>query len=449
MRKQLSLLCCMLSLILPCAAQNTSAKLDTLMSAYHNRGEFTGSVLIAHQGKILLAKGYGYSNLVTHTRNDVNTRFQIASATKPFTSTLFLKLLSLRLLSLQDVLSKFYPDYPKGDSITIENLLTHTSGIPDYTGDGDWMNNHAGKPATEAEMITLFKNKPLDFSPGTNWRYSNSGYSLLGYIVPKVTGLSYTEAIRKYIFTPLHMDSSGFDFTHLDTTRRATGYYADSTGIFNKPAPVVDSSVAFAAGAIYSTVMDLYKWHTALQQYTIVKRPFLDKAYTPFKENYGYGWIIDSVYGHRMVSHSGGIWGFRSNFARVVEDDVCVILLANIETAGMSNITRKVLAVLYDQPYTVPQIKTSILLNEAVLSKYTGTYEVKEPLLRIDLKLENGRLMGYPERGPSSELKSMTPTHFFLKENEDFEIDFITDNSGAISMQLNNNGQSRTAYKIK
>ncbi len=379
MQKQVYLLLCALCLATLTYAQNISAQLDTVLQAYYHRGEFNGSVLVARQGKILLEKGYGYSNRATHSLNNEHTQFQIASATKPFTSTLILKLVELHQLSLDDKLSKFYPDYPKGDSITIENLLSHTSGIYDYTQDGNFMNNEAGKPHTEEMMIALFKDKPLDFSPGSQWRYSNSGYSMLGYIVPRATGLSYDKAIRKYIFSPLKMTSSGFDFIHLDSARKATGYYADSTGAYDNKAPIVDSSVAFAAGAIYSTVEDLYKWHKGLQQYTIVAKSLQDKAYKPFKNNYGYGWINDSIYGHRMLSHSGGIWGFRSNFARITEDDICVILLSNIETPAMTSITRKIMAVLYQQPYTVPGLKVPVQLSPAILTKYTGVYDIKEP----------------------------------------------------------------------
>ncbi|KAA2240576.1 serine hydrolase [Chitinophaga agrisoli] len=449
MQKQVYLLFCALCLAATVHAQNITAELDTLLRAYYRRGEFNGSVLIARQGKILLEKGYGYSNLTARTLNDGHTRFQIASATKPFTSTLILKLVSLHKLSLDDKLSKFYPDYPKGDSITVENLLSHTSGIYDYTRDGDFMNNEAGKPNTEEMMMALFKDKPLDFSPGTQWSYSNSGYSMLGYIVPRAAGLSYDKAIRKYIFTPLKMDSSGFDFVHLDSTRKAIGYYADSTGAYNQRAPIVDSSVAFAAGAIYSTVEDLYKWHTGLQQYAIVNKTLQDKAYKPFKNNYGYGWIIDSIYGRRMVSHSGAIWGFRSNFARITEDDVCVILLCNIETPAMTNMTRRILAVLYHQPYTIPQLRVPVQVSAAVLAKYAGFYEIKEIPLRIEMKLENGTLVAYPNNGPRSELMAADATHFFLKDDQDYEIGFDLDESGVPkSMQLRNSIGPRTAVRV-
>jgi CubicO group peptidase (beta-lactamase class C family) len=348
MIKQLTIL--LLAFTTPVFSQD---KPDELISAYVKMGSFNGSVLVAQHGQILLKKNYGL--------DDAHAVYQIASVTKTFTSALTLKLNELHLLSLTDKLSKYYPGYPKGDSITIQQLLTHTSGVYNYTMNSDFMNTAASKPIDEEKMLALFKDQPLDFSPGTGWNYSNSGYMLLGYISQKVTHLSYQEAIRKYIFKPLNMNHSGFDFAHLAV--RATGYYADSANVYNKLAPMVDSSVSFAAGSIYSSVEDLYKWHTGLEHYQIIHKASTEKALTLVKNNYGYGWQIDSLYGHKIVYHGGGIWGFRSNFTRVPEDDICIVLLSNIETPVLESISKKLLAIHYHQPYEIPFKKTSIKLT--------------------------------------------------------------------------------------
>ena len=190
-------------------------------------------------------------------------------------------------MSVSDKLSKYFPNFPKGDSITIQQLLTHTSGIYNYTNDQNFMANEIAKPATREKMMALFENKPLDFSPGTSWNYSNSGYSLLGYIIEAVTKKPYEQAVRRYIFTPLHMVHSGFDFTHLKSDNKAIGYFKlDDKGA--TPAPIVDSTVSFSAGAIYSTTGDLYLWHEALEHYKILSKAQQEVAYTPVKNNYGY-----------------------------------------------------------------------------------------------------------------------------------------------------------------
>lgn len=406
--------------LLAWTSASAQSELDSLMAAYK---DFHGTVLVARRGTVLLKKGYGSSG------DQENTIYPIASVTKTFTATAILKLAERGKLSLEDKLSKYYPGYPHGDSITIRHLLNHTSGIYNYTMNREFMETAAGQPATEEQMLALFKDKPLDFSPGTGWNYSNSGYMLLGYIIQKVTGSAYHEVLRKYLFSPEGMNSSGFDFTHLQTPLKA---YSE--------APKVDSSVSFAAGSIYSTVGDLYKWHQLLQ----TQADMLAPAYIPLKGNYGYGWIIDSLYGRRVVAHSGGIWGFRSNFARIPEDDICIILLSNTETPLLEAMTRKILAVLYHQPYELPGKKVTITLSTSVLQKYVGTYEIKERDLQIAIKLEDGKLIAAPSKGPPSVLCAVDETHFFLQGEEDFVVSF----EAGKSLTLSNNGRTGVAKKI-
>src|SRR6187401_2060050 len=269
-------------------AQETD-KLDALINAYAKLHKFNGAALVAKNGVILLNKGYGYRNAENKVPNNEQTIFQLGSVTKQFTSAVILKLQEEKKLSVSDKLSKYFPDYPKGDSITIEHLLTHTSGMYNYTNDANFMSNEVTNPASREKIMALFKDKPLDFSPGTGWNYSNSGYSLLGYIIEAVTKKPYYQAVRKYIFTPLHMTHSGFDFTHLKKKEKATGYFS-LEGKNPAIAPIVDSSVSFSAGAIYSTVGDLYLWHKALQKNTVLSKAQQEKAYTPVKNKYGYGW---------------------------------------------------------------------------------------------------------------------------------------------------------------
>jgi CubicO group peptidase (beta-lactamase class C family) len=432
------------------AQDSTVKKLDELMQAYTNLDKFSGTILVARQGKILLEKGYGMKNYKDSNLNDAHTVYQIASITKTFTSTMILKLVELNKLALTDRVSKFYPGYPHGDSITIEHLLTHTSGIADYTRDEKRRYTGIGHPVPIMETINFFKDKPLGFVPGTQWDYSNSGYFLLGYIIQKVTGMLYEKAVRKYIFNPLGMNHSGFDFIHLASKDKATGYYADTTEKPTKPAPVVDSTGPYAAGAIYATVGDLYKWHRGLQQYAIAGKDLLQRAYTPVKNNYGYGWIIDSLYGRLMVSHSGGIFGFTSNLARVPEDDVCIILLSNMETPSRDQITRRLLAIVYGKPYSLPVRLKEVPVREEILKRYTGTYKIEANGVIVDVVLENGRLIARPHNGPPSELLALDDTHFFLANEHEFRISFELDETGkVVRMMVNPAGDPKPATKIK
>jgi len=428
-----------------------SKKLDELVGAYAKLDKFNGSVLVARNGKILLEKGYGIQSTTDKSINDANTKFQIASVTKQFTSTVILKLVEQHKMSLNDKLSLYYDDFPKGDSITIEQLLTHTSGIRNFTEEDSFINT-----ADELGTMQYLKTLKPDFVPGTNWHYSNSGYVLLSYIIQKVSGMSYWEAIRKYIFSPLKMNNSGFDFTHLTSSEKAIGYDVLNDSV-RQAAIITDSTGPFGAGSIYSTVQDMYQWHLGLQANKIVNKNLMDKAYTPCAlHNYGYGWQIDSVYGKKMVSHSGSISGFGSNFARIPEDDICVVLFSNKSgsTAEVMYITDKLLAVLYQQPYTIPVKLVPIAIAQGVLKKYIGTYTIDEINLTVDVTAGEGILIAQPNRdghpGPTSLLHALSNIYFYDEHDEDVKVTIDVDATGKVmGMKIFQKGIIKYANKIR
>jgi CubicO group peptidase (beta-lactamase class C family) len=428
---------------------SAAEKLVQLMDAYFAAGRFNGSVLVARKGVILLEKGYGWRDAVRRLPNDNNTVFQIASTTKTFTSTMVLRLAAEGKLSLQDRISRWYPAYPKGDSITVEQLLTHTSGIHDFT-------RNAEVPATadETKMMGILTSHPLDFPPGTRWDYSNSGYVLLGYIIQKVTGMTYFEAVRKMFFGPLNMSSSGFDFAHLAGNDRAVGYLqlTDSVAV---PDVVTDSSVPFAAGAVCASVEDLYKWHLGLQSGKVLTASQAETAYRPvLNPHYGHGWTVDSMFGRRVVSHSGSISGFGSDFERVPADDICIVLLSNRgeSTFTVQQISRKMLALLCGQPYILPRRWVIRHPPMEELRQYVGSYELKQMGLVFRVWEENGRLYGQSENrpGPRSTLLSTGDDHFIDERDNDTGCTFGRDGQGKVDrMVIEQMGMKREALKIK
>lgn len=429
------------------SAQTNADRMDELMTAYSRLYKFNGTVLVISKGQVVFSKGYGYKSAKDSTWNDVNTIYQLGSVTKQFTATVILQLQEQKKLSVQDKLAKYFPGLPGADTITIEHLLTHTSGIYNYTNDGRFMANEATKPATREKIMALFKDKPLDFRPGTQWNYSNSGYMLLGYIIEKVTGRPYEQAVRERIFKPLGMRHSGFDFAHLADPHKATGYSMYTEKI-KLPAIVVDSSVSYAAGAIYSTVNDLWAWHKGLMKHAIIKAASLEKAYTPYKNNYGYGWVIDSVYGKRQVAHGGGIFGFNSHFSRIPADNVCIVLLANMNTASLPVINKSLLAILYNQPYEVPKERKAVYVDTTLLQQYVGEYELA-PGFKMAITLKEGVLKGQITGQPEVELFAETPSKFFLKV-VDAQIEFIKDTEGKVEkLILYQNGKEITGKKIR
>lgn len=432
----------------PTYAQGAAQKIDELVSTYAAAGKFNGTVLVAAHGSVIFEKGYGYRDAEAKSRNDANTIFQLASVSKQFTAATILKLVELHQLSLFDRLAKFYPDFPRADSITIEQLLTHTSGIHDFASDDVSMT-----PATEATLIARFRDKPFDFPPGKGWHYSNSGYSLLAFIIQRASGMPYEAAVRRYIFEPLDMTHSGFDFAHLADPNRAIGY-----SLLNDSAQVrsyvADSSVTIGAGSIYSTVGDLYKWHRGLQEHRIVSAELMERAYTPKAVNYGYGVMVDSMFGKRVIAHGGDIGGFTTYLARVTEDDVCIALLDNSEHVNMQTIARKILAILNDQPYRLTVFLASSKeapVSEDILKRYVGRYKDPYSSRVATIALESGRLALRFAGGMPFTLLPKAENRFFVSRDvASFEIEFGRNAAGEVSqLMFDDVGNIQTMSRVQ
>ena len=341
--------CLFLFLFVFCAAasaQDIEAKVDACINAYIESGNFSGSVLIAHGEDVLVCKGYGLANIEHGVLNTPHTKFRIGSVTKQFTSMAVIQLQERGLLSTEDFLAKYIPDYPHGDEITIHHLLTHTSGVVNFTSLSDFDEIEILNLSIE-ETIELFKNKPLDFQPGEKYKYSNSGYVLLGFIIEKVSNKSYADYIKENIFDPLDMKNSGYDSYSKIINNRAAGYISSKNGLVN--AGYIDMSIPHGAGALYSTVEDLFRWDRALYTEKLVKNDSLKKIFTPFKNDYGYGWFISERFGRKCVQHGGGIEGFKVNISRYPDSRACIIVLSNFEHAPVSDISQDLAAILFGE----------------------------------------------------------------------------------------------------
>lgn len=428
------------------AAQTTAGKIDALVSAYASGGKFNGVVLVAQKGNTLFEQGYGFKNWEQKLINDPATQFQIGSITKQFTAAIITQLEQEKKLSVKDKLSKYFPQFPAGNKITIEQLLTHTSGIYNYTNDTVLMKSDVTKPRSGTEMMATFKDRPLHFEPGTAWEYSNSGYSMLGYIIEKITGKPYEKVVRERILTPLGMTSSGFDFTNLSTPNKAKGYFTltQHSGV---PAPTVDSTIAYSAGSMFSTVGDLYKWERAITANKILKPEAWKRTFTPVKNNYGYGWTIDTAFGKTFTAHSGGIHGFTSYLIRFPQDEAAVILLSNASSPSLGKLARNIAAIALNQPYEMPVTNVAIQVDTSILQSYIGAYQLA-PSFIIDVTLKNGQLFGQATGQPSFQLHPKTSSRFFLKEVE-AEVEFFKNGGVITEMILYQNGRELKGDKIK
>ena len=429
------------------AAQSLQDKMDTLLTAYARQNKFNGTVLVAKKGQVLYQKGFGFKDAEQKLPVDVNTVFQIGSITKQFTSAIIMQLQQEGKLSVSDKLSKYFDGFTNGDKITIEHLLTHTSGIYNYTNDTVRMKEDVTRPRTQAEMLQMIKGYPSDFEPGTNFNYSNSGYSILGYIIEKVTKKPYEQVVRERILQPLGMTSSGFDFTHLASPVKAKGYFAEAKERSN-PAPIVDSTIAYSAGALYSTVSDLYKWERAIYTNKILQPESWKAVFTPYKRKYGYGWSIDSLYGKLVTAHSGGIHGFTSYLLRFPQEEMVVIMMDNTSGTSLSKISRSLAAIVLNEPYEVPGQKKEIKVDEAIMKQYVGQYQIA-PTFSIDIRVRDGRMFAQATNQPEFELFAEKENKWFLKIN-DATLEFVKDASGAVTeLILNQNGRQGRGKKVK
>ncbi|MBZ5605324.1 MAG: beta-lactamase family protein [Acidobacteriia bacterium] len=301
-------------------AQDLASKADEIAK----KSDFSGSVLVARGGKILLEKGYGMANVELDVPNAPNTKFRLGSITKQFTATAILQLASQGKLKVEDPVSKYVDAPPAWRDITIHNLLTHTSGIPNYTNFPEYGKSQREVLSPE-QLVARFKDRPLDFPPGTKYQYSNSGYVVLGFILEKISGEKYEEYLKKHIFEVLDMQDTGYDHDTMILKHRAAGYEKTKDGKL-KNADYIDMTIPFSAGSLYSTVEDLYRWDRALNTDKVLGSAWRQKMFTPFLNDYAYGWIVKDG----VISHGGGINGFSTAIARYPNQDGCIIALTNL-----------------------------------------------------------------------------------------------------------------------
>jgi CubicO group peptidase (beta-lactamase class C family) len=375
--------------------KNIEAEVDAYVKPYLEMGGFSGSILIARGGKVLLKKGYGMANYELGVPNTPQTKFHIASVSKPFTASAVMLLQERGLLSVSDPLSRFIPDYPNGDKITVHHLLTHTSGILNVNGLPDY-ETKSRFPQTPASLVEMFKNRPLIMQPGERYNYSNSNYNLLAYIIEKVSGRGYGEFLRENIFEPLAMRDMGHDGeAGVLLGNRADGYVpAGVDGLEN--APYLDWTSKTGNGSLYSTVEDLYKWDRALYTEKPLKRSTLERMFTAHVEGIGYGWFISKRHNRRAVRISGRSPGFSAELQRYVDEDVCVIVLGNnyAPTSGLiaDDLAAIVLGEKYEALPVVKPVTLTLEAADALAGRYEGGADFFVPGVSITVERKGGGL---------------------------------------------------------
>lgn len=330
--------------------------LEEYLERLEQNGHFSGSILVGYKGEILLSRGFGYASLEHDIPNSAQTKFRIASITKGFTAAAILLLQEKEILSIHDPISRYLPDYPYGNKITIHHLLSHTSGIPNFTSFKNYWPYMMRLPTTLDQTIESFKHLPLEFSPGEKYTYCNSGYLLLTKIVERVSGISYAEFLKQSIFDPLQMKDTNVDNGRHIVKNMATGYTVLKEIVH---AEHIDMSIPQGAYGLYSTVEDLFRWDQALYTDQLLSFQSLQQMFTPQLHQYGYGWSIQSIdlgeSKHTCIKHKGSINGFQSDILRFIDDQLTIIVLSNFHLTPVTWIGKNLAKLFFGYSFQIPQ----------------------------------------------------------------------------------------------
>lgn len=391
-------------------------------------------VLVARDGKIVFQGALGLADVESGRKLNVKSKFRTGSITKQFTAAAILKLVETDKISVDDTLDKYLSDFPRGADVTIHQLLTHTSGIPSYTDDPAFYET-VSEPTTEEALIATFAAKDLDFEPGTDFRYSNSGYFLLGHIIAKVTGKSQDQYLRETFFEPLGMNDTGMHRVDLELDNEALGHSVQGGAATR----ALDWAMSRAggAGALYSTAGDLMKWNEAVFSGKVLKDETLRKAFTAVKASgagmkYGYGWMIGRQRGLPVISHAGGLNGFQSNLVRFPEQNLTIIALHNASPAvpdlTPTNVTAQLANLfLWQEMEPREAFEVNPDVSPEVYERYVGRYDHGGAIMSVTK--EGDQLFAQLTGQPRFEIFPATETKFFWKV-VDANVEFLLDENG-------------------
>ena len=412
------------------------AAIDSLLSALYPAGEPGAAVLVARDGQVLMRRAYGAASVELGVPLRPEHVFRIGSITKQFTAVAILMLVEEGRISLDDEITRFFPDYPtQGRRITVEHLLTHTSGIRSYTAMPEYR-ARMRQDLPRDSLLAGFREQPMDFAPGEDWRYNNSGYALLGAIIERVTGIPYAEFLRTRIYSQLGMRNTGYETRDAVIPGRVDGYQREDDGV--RPADYVSMSLPYAAGALVSTVDDLLLWQQAVAQGRLLSPDTWRRAFQEFRladgrgSGYGFGWFLGTVAGQPSIEHGGDINGFSSNGLWIPSARLHVVVLANHEREAERNpevISGQIAARLVRSPALPP----GIAVTPQELDAYTGVYRTGGQERRVVFR-EGGRLYSQRGRQPRSEIVPVGRDEFVYASGA--RARFVRDAGGRVTGML-------------
>lgn len=423
-------------------SQELENQLDGYVLAYVAQGKFSGAVLVAKEDTLLLNRGYSLANREWNIPNTPQTRFRLGSVTKQFTAAVIFKLQDAGLLDTADLVSKYVPDCPSAwEKVTIRHLLTHSSGIPSFTSFPDYADTmHAPSPAVTT--LSRFRDKPLEFEPGSKFSYSNSGYVLLGFIIEKVSGKTFEVALREYVLDPLKLQDTGYDTPDKILEHRAAGY----TENYEKNAAFIDMTIPHAAGAMYSTVGDLWTWSRAVSSDKLLSPAAWQSMLTPGHNNYACGLEVSLQGTHPRWAHGGGINGFATFIARYPDDKLTVVVLGNSESARSGEIAVGLSKLVFGESIEPPKTRVETKINPEIFDAYAGRYELK-PEFVLTFWREGETFWTQATGQPKAQLYPESETRFFLKV-VDAQVSFEKDADGKVTNAVLHQGGEHRARRL-
>jgi D-alanyl-D-alanine carboxypeptidase len=423
-----------------------AAKANEYLQSHVDVNGFSGSVLIGKGDQVLFAKGYGLANAEFNLNNTPQTKFRLGSITKQFTAMAIMILVEKGRLSLDDPISKYIENSPEAwKDVTIHHLLSHTGGVPSFTSLPTY-NDSMPLPTTPTKTIDRVRTMKLEFKPGEKFNYSNTGYVMLGAIIEKVAGKTYEKFLEENVFTPLGMKDSGYDMPTKILANRASGFELRDGRLVH--APYLDMTVPHAAGALYSTVEDLHRWSTALDDGKLISPALAPKMYTPVKGNYAYGWAVGKRFGRQFVGHGGGIEGFQTDITRFPDERLCVVVLCNNNRSQPGAVATGLAAIALGAKYELPKKRKFVTVPAMILDRYVGDYQIA-PGFVLSITRDGERLFGQATGQGKAELLAESESAFFVRE-ANAVVTFVKDANGKIThLMLKQGALDTKANRVK
>lgn len=429
----------------PFAAHAQSAgDIARFADAEYDAGQFMGAVLVARDGTVVFDRGYGDADLGWDIPNDGDTKFRIGSLTKQFTAVATLMLRDRGMLALDAPIATYLPDAPPAwEKVTVRNLLTHTSGIVNFTGLESFQKEKA-RPTADDEPMALFRDAPLGFAPGSKYEYSNSNYVVLTRLIERLSGQPYAAFLRENLFDPAGMEDTGYDDPRAIVSHHAAGYVSGPDGPRN--APFVDMSWPLGAGGLYSTTHDLLKWERALFGGALLPAASMTDLLTTAKGNYALGILVDHEGENTTISHDGGIEGFNSWLGYDPDRKVTVVVLANLNSIAANRLGTALMKLAQGQDVQPVAVRNAVALPTDLLAQYPGTYRFA-PTFAITIRRDGDRLFAQATGQSEFPLYAEARDRFFLKV-VDAQIEFTRGESGDVTgLTLFQNGQKMPALR--